>query len=82
MIALYDFIPKFCPNCGLPTMIRIDPVNLAEYSSNLAFFCSFCGLTYQRAETSTLFKAATISGGDLCKVMTSKKGAGSPRPKR
>jgi hypothetical protein len=74
MIALYDFIPKFCPNCGLPTMLRSDPVNMAEFSSNLCFLCSFCGLTYQRAESNTMYQAATKSGGDLAKVSFVKEG--------
>ena len=74
MIALYDFIPKFCPNCGLPTMIRSDAVNLAEFSSNLCFLCSFCGMAYQRAETNAIFRAAATSGGDLFKVVFVKEG--------
>lgn len=55
-------------------MLRSDPVNLAEYSSNLCFICSFCGLTYQRAESNAIYHAATVSGGDLAKVLFVKEG--------
>lgn len=65
MIALFDFIPRYCPSCGLPTLVRTDPASLADYSSHLSFFCSHCDLIFQKAFTRELVRAARLSGGDL-----------------
>jgi hypothetical protein len=74
MIAIFDFIPKYCPNCGLPTLVRSDPVNLAEFSSHLSFFCSYCELVFQKAHTNEILRAAQTSGGDLHHLARGKKG--------
>lgn len=74
MIALFDFVPRYCPNCGLPTRVRSDPINLAEYSGHLSFYCSYCELIFQKAYTSEMLRAAKVSGGDLHESVRQKKG--------
>ena len=63
MIALFDFLPTYCPHCGerLPfddALARID----FDYSNSHS--CD-CGLAFQKATTKTLRDAAKASGGDL-----------------
>jgi hypothetical protein len=69
MIALYDFLPRFCPNCGKQQFDpgRLDQRRLMRQDFIIAK-CSFscdCGLGYQCANTELLREAATNAGGDL-----------------
>lgn len=75
-IALYDFVPKFCPQCGVEvkglTGVTYDPIsyivlfkNDSDYKAHCSATCPSCGLKYQYAGTKDLLKAASDSGGDL-----------------
>ena len=74
MLAIYDFIPNFCPNCGrdagldgyAPCFItagkhyRRD----ADYNALAAHSCE-CYLVFQKADTQAILDAAENSGGDM-----------------
>jgi len=63
MIALYDFVPKYCPNCGEPVVLRRG-LELSDYYAKCSFSCD-CGVGMQKANADELRKAAQNSGGDL-----------------
>lgn len=65
MIALYDFIPRYCPYCGQATSVTSDPASVADFSSRFSFRCGHCNLVYQKAHTRQLLRLARESGGDL-----------------
>jgi hypothetical protein len=62
MIALFDFAPKFCPNCG-------QDLNqyAAEYDAGVSYGCPCAPkvFMYQKASTADLVEAADKFGGDL-----------------
>lgn len=65
MIALYDFVPRYCPYCGQATAVMEDPACVADFSSNFSFTCTGCGVVYQKAHTRQLLRLARERGGDL-----------------
>lgn len=65
MIALYDFIPRYCPYCGQAAAATSDPASVADFSSGFSFRCAHCTLVYQKAHTRQLLRLARESGGDL-----------------
>lgn len=76
MIALYDFIPKYCPNCG--TQIPWDGVvgyvvydtpkqpspMKQKFNNHVSMICK-CEVRYQLADSWHLTRAAADSDGDL-----------------
>jgi L-rhamnose isomerase len=62
MIALFDFTPKACPNCG--KHIRWDKHSQNDYNVKCSFSCD-CGMHYQKVNTDALVKTAQENGGDL-----------------
>lgn len=73
MIALYDFIPGYCPNCG-KRLVWIDStsekagIDVTDYLDHCCFVCD-CGVHSQKAATDRLRRTATVSGGDLAKYL-------------
>ena len=66
MIALYTFIPLYCPSCGTPTRLdRIDNALSGMYQAHQSQKCSIGGVMFQLATKADLLRAATASGGDL-----------------
>ena len=66
MIALYNFIPIYCPSCGTPTRLdRVDNPMSGKFKAHQALICPICGKMYQLAGKTELPRAATASGGDL-----------------
>ena len=66
MIALYNFIPLYCPSGGTPTRLdRVDNLMSGKFKARQTLNCPICGVIYQRAEHRDLMRAATSSGGDL-----------------
>ncbi|HZD55161.1 MAG TPA: hypothetical protein VE136_00435 [Anaerolineales bacterium] len=65
MIALYDFIPRYCPYCGQAAAVTSDPASVADFSGRFSFRCAHCNLVYQKAHTRQLLRLARESGGDL-----------------
>ena len=66
MIALYNFIPLYCPSCGTPTRLdRVDNPMSGKFKARQTLTCAICGVIYQRAEQTDLMRAATASGGDI-----------------
>lgn len=61
MIALFDFVPQFCPNCGEP-ILRGDK---RDYMTRCSHVCLDCGLHFQLAVRKHILVAASQSGGDL-----------------
>jgi hypothetical protein len=45
MIALFDFIPEYCPNCGLK--LGMHGINLLDYADHSPFSCD-CGLVFKK----------------------------------
>jgi transposase-like protein len=64
MIAIFDFSPKFCPNCGSDIEKR-ERYSIQDYNSKASFYCMDCKLQYQLATRSHILIAAKESGGDL-----------------
>lgn len=76
MIALYDFIPKHCPNCGVPTGLDRRPTleerkhhirPAGDYLHGASHTCD-CGLSYQFAQSDTLLEASR-KDGDLAQYV-------------
>jgi transposase-like protein len=66
MLALYTFIPLYCPSCGTPTRLdRIDNILEGKYQARQALNCAICGVMFQLAEKTDILRAATASGGDM-----------------
>lgn len=66
MIALYIFIPLYCPSCSTPTRLdRIDNALSGKYQAHQSQQCSICGVMFQLAIKADLLSAATGSGRDL-----------------
>jgi hypothetical protein len=63
MIAVFDFLPTFCPNCGTKTVYN-DPLTLQDFNAKCSFSCK-CGFAYQKADTAHILEAAEKSGGDM-----------------
>ena len=66
MLALYNFLPLYCPSCGTPT--RLDSVDnplTGKFKAKQADVCAVCGVMYQYADKTALLRAATASGGDM-----------------
>lgn len=74
MIALFDFVPRYCPNCGKDTRL-LRPATEAERRNGITSYgdflagashaCLSCGMKYQYADKAEMLKAAANSGGDL-----------------
>jgi hypothetical protein len=47
MIAIFDFIPAYCPNCGMHWNLTED--DLQDFENGQPFTCD-CGLTFQKAD--------------------------------
>jgi hypothetical protein len=68
-IAVFDFIPKFCPHCGEETMLDYDnnigsvlvlklrQEMLTNYNLGRLLDCK-CGLQHQRVHTKDILKIA------------------------
>ena len=66
MIALYNFVPLYCPSCSSPTRLdRIDNILTGKFEAHQALSCTICGVMFQLADKTDLLRAATASGGDM-----------------
>jgi hypothetical protein len=66
MISLYNFLPLYCLSCGTPTRLdRMDNPMSGKFKVKQVSSCAICGVRYQLADNTELFRAATASGGDL-----------------
>jgi len=66
MIALYNFVPLYCPSCGTPTRLdRIENAMIGKYQARQSLQCPICGVVFQLATRTDLLRAATASGGDI-----------------
>jgi hypothetical protein len=63
VIAIFDFLPAFCPQCG-EEVLRRGVRALEDYFEHGTQRCG-CGLMFQLAETGDIAYAAELSGGDL-----------------
>jgi hypothetical protein len=74
MIALYTFIPLYCPSCGTPTRLdRVDNALAGKYKAHQALNCPICGVMFQLAEQKDVLRAATASGGDRIEYFVTDK---------
>lgn len=69
MLAVYDFIPSYCPNCGAKINLKgKDPHGFwrdADYNAGASYQCD-CGLMYQRTHRESILVAAdSYRNGDL-----------------
>jgi len=62
MIALFDFIPVYCPNCGYKFSIKGDILNTTDYNLHCSCGCRQCGLQFQYTHTANLLEAAGKDG--------------------
>jgi hypothetical protein len=66
MLALYNFLPLYCPSCGTPTRLdRVDNPLAGKFKAKQADVCATCGIMYQLADKTDILRAATASGGDM-----------------
>ena len=68
-MALFNFVPRICPACGVALEINTEAVKLAEYYVFEAAVCPGCGLKYQYVRQVDLLRAATASGGNLIDLL-------------
>lgn len=68
MIALFDFLPAYCPNCGKEIKLHKDCK--AEYQHGVSMQCRNCGLSYQLAQRPAMLECAKVNG-DLAQFVTS-----------
>jgi transcription elongation factor Elf1 len=63
MIALYDFIPRYCPGCGSESPVGN---SVRDYLGFASCGCRNCGVTFQLAPYDAMLDAADANGqGDL-----------------
>jgi len=75
MIALYNFIPLYCPSCGTPTRLeRADNPMSGKFKAHQALSCAICGVMYQLADQKDILRAATASGGDILEYFVDDEG--------
>ena len=80
MLALYNFIPLYCPSCGTPTWLaRVDNPMSGKFKVHQAQSCAICGVMYQLADNKDIFRAATMSGGDLIEYFVDEDDSPEPR---
>ena len=66
MIALYTFIPLYCPSWGSPTRLdRMEDVLSGKCDAPQPLDCLICGVMFQLATKTDLLRAAIVSSGDL-----------------
>ena len=66
MIALYNFLPLYCPSCGTPTRLdHAGNILRGKFKAKQALSCRVCGLKYRLVDNTEIFRAATANGGDL-----------------
>jgi hypothetical protein len=76
MIALYSFIPLYCPSCGTPTRLeRADNAMSGKFKAHQALSCAMCGVMYQLADQTDILRAATASGGDMVDYFVDDEGS-------
>jgi hypothetical protein len=59
-VAVYNFVPSFCANCGQPCRL-----SARDYAARCTFICSKCGLNHQLVDRDKIVAAARADGGDL-----------------
>jgi transposase-like protein len=64
MIALFTFVPMFCPHCGRKIDLK-DTCVRQDYEAKASFHCLDCNLNYQYVDATTALDAAEKAGGDL-----------------
>jgi len=64
MLALFNFIPRFCPNCGAAAICESIKDEVWAYRLRAVCTCE-CGMHYQSARTDAIIKAAEDSEGDM-----------------
>jgi hypothetical protein len=65
-VAVFDFIPTYCPRCGEKTgLTGTGAGGIADYVHHASHYCRGCGLGYQYVETENILSAADRDRGDL-----------------
>lgn len=57
MLAVFSFIPNFCPSCGEKTKIKNHSEKKMDYVAGAGFECT-CGLKYQSCEKEDILSIA------------------------
>jgi hypothetical protein len=66
MLAIYNFVPLYCPACGTPTRLeRVDNLLTGKFKARQTLSCAICGVMYQLADQKDILRAATASDGDM-----------------
>jgi hypothetical protein len=64
MLALVDFEPRYCPNCGGPELDQKRPYELLQFKLRAARSCP-CGVVMQKVSTQMILVTSKKSEGDL-----------------
>lgn len=64
MIALFDFMPRFCPSCGEPQSWK-DSGDVRDFYAGCSFTCRKCGLHFGAAKPEPMLEANAAAGGDM-----------------
>lgn len=59
-IALYDFLPAYCPNCGKEIKMHRD--SCAEYWQGVSQQCLNCSMAYQYTPRKAMLETAKTTG--------------------
>lgn len=67
-IALYNFIPNHCPNCGKEININNSRYAVRDFQVGASHECN-CGLYFAHASTESLKKTASENDSDLARYV-------------
>ena len=66
MLALFNYTTFYCPSCGTPTRLDCpDNKERIRFKAHKALTCGICGVMYQLADRTDIFRVATASGSDM-----------------
>jgi hypothetical protein len=79
MLAIYNFVPNFCAQCGRETGLKSDRIAFYNYQLRANMSCA-CGMHFQRSKTNHMVDAARQSEGDTDVVLANEESGDTVSP--